>query len=216
MKNIIKKILREGLLGEEMMNSSHLPKETALFSRNDGIYMSLYDPTTNNTYGMITASLRGNYYDMDNVAAEKGFGPYMYEFAMMRAYEKGKGLMPARDGDVREKALNVWMNFYDRDDVKKETIHPFDENGNWNQMYSVAIYTGDEDEFDSPEEFNEFWEELSSEMKDIITKYNCLYSMIPSEDYRKMLGRADEYVKKGRNPARAFSGANNLFQSKYE
>lgn len=216
MKKVIKKLVREGLLGEEMMNSSHLPKETALFSKNEGIYMSLYDPINNNTYGMISASLRGQNYDMNSVAAEKGFGPYMYEFAMMRAYEKGKGVMPSRNGDVRDGALNIWMKFYVRDDVKKQSIHPFDGNGNWNPMYSVAIYTGNEDEFEDPEEFNKFWEELSPETQEIINKYNTVYSMIPSEGYRNMLARSHEYIKKGRNPSRAFSGANNLFMSKYD
>lgn len=216
MKNIIKKLLRESLLDEAMMNSTHLPKETALFSNKFGIYMSLYDPTKDNTYGMISASLRGDYYDMDNVAAEKGFGPYMYELAMMRAYEKGKGLMPARNGDVRSEALGVWLKFYDRPDVKKQNVQPFDENGNWNPMYSVAIYTGDNDEFEDQEEFNEFWENLSPEMQDIMKKYNTVYSMAPSKDYRIMLGRADEYEKKGMYQSRAFNGASNLFASKYD
>ncbi len=212
----IRKRLREGLLGEDMMNSTHLPKETALFSQNNGIYMSLYDPIVKNTYGMISASLRGQNYDVNSVAAEKGFGPYMYEFAMMNAYNKGKGLMPSRDGVVREGALKVWMKFFDRPDVKKQQIAPFDSNGNWNDEYSVAIYTGDEDEFEDQEEFNEFWEELDPETQNIIKIFNTSYSMAPSEDYHNMLARGQEYIKKGMNPSRAFAGAQQLFASKYD
>ncbi len=216
MKCIIKKLLRESLLDEAMMNSTHLPKETALFSQNSGIYMSLYDPIVKNTYGMISASLRGQNYDVNSVAAEKGFGPYMYEFAMMNAYSKGKGLMPSRDGDVREGALKVWMKFFDRPDVKKQQIAPFDSNGNWNNVYSVAIYTGDEEGFENQEDFNEFWEELDPEMQDIMKKFNTSYSMAPSEDYHNMLARGQEYIKKGMNPSRAFAGAQKLFTSMYD
>lgn len=216
MKTIIKKLLREGLLDETMLNSSNLPKETALFSKNNGIYMSLYDPINKNTYGMISASLRGDFYDMNSVASEKGFGPYMYEFAMMKAYSNGKGLVPSRNGDIRSGALNIWLRFYDRKDVKKISIAPFDKNGEWNKNYSVAIYTGDEDEFESPEEFNEFMGELKPEMQEIIKKYNTIYSMEPNDDYKNMLARGDDYVKKGMNPSRAFIGANNLFMSKYD
>jgi hypothetical protein len=216
MKNIIRKLLRESLLDEAMMNSTHLPKETALFSQNNGIYMSLYDPITKNAYGMISASLRGQNYDVNSVAAEKGFGPYMYEFAMMNAYSKGKGLMPSRDGDVRERALDVWLRFYDRTDVKKQQIAPFDSNGNWNDEYSVAIYTGDEEGFDDPEEFQEFWNDLEPETQDIIKKFNTVYSMAPSEDYHNMLARSEAYIKKGMNPERAFKAAQNLFMEKYD
>ena len=216
MKNIIRKLLRESLLDEAMMNSTHLPKETALFSQNDGIYMSLYDPKAKNTYGMISASLRGQNYDVNSVAAEKGFGPYMYEFAMMNAYSKGKGLMPSRDGDVREGALSVWLKFFDRPDVKKQQIAPFDSNGNWNDEYSVAIYTGDEDGFEDQEEFNEFWEELDPETQNILKVFNTSYSMAPSEDYHNMLARGQEYIKKGMNPSRAFAGAQKLFTSMYD
>lgn len=216
MKNIIKKLLREGILGEEMMNSSNLPKETALFSKSNGIYMVLYNPMTKDCYGVISASLRGENYDMDNVATEKGFGPYMYEFAMMKANSKGKGLVPSRNGDIRDGALKVWLKFYDRPDVKKTPILPFDNNGNWNSEYSIAIYTGDEDVFDDVEEFEEFWNNLEPNMQDIIKKYNTIYTMTPNDDYRNMLVRGEEYLKKGMNPQRAFKAGQDLFMEKYD
>lgn len=217
MKSVIKKLLREGLLDEAMLNSSSLPKETALFSKNDKLYLSLYDPMTRTPYGMISASLRGQNYDMGNVVAEKGFGPYMYEFAMMTANLKGKGLMPARDGDVRSEALDVWYKFFDRGDVKKQTIAPFDGSGNWNPEYSTAILSGDEDDsFDNPEEFQEWWDGLNDAEQRVMKIFNSVYFMAPNQDYNDMLVRGKEYVKKGMNPERPFTAAQQLFMSKYD
>lgn len=217
MKTIIKKLLREGLLDEAMLNSSSLPKETALFSRPNKLYMSLYDPMTKTAYGVISAPLRGQNYDIGTVAAEKGFGPYMYEFAMMAANTKGKGVTLARDGNVREEALGVWLKMYDRSDVKKQTIPPFDSSGNWNPNYSTAILTGDEDYgYESPEEFQEYWDDLDSNEQNILTKYNMIYSMAPNQDYRDMLVRGEEYIKKGMNPERAFKAGQDLFFHKYD
>jgi hypothetical protein len=217
MKTIIKKMLREGLLDEGMLTSANLPKETALFSKNGKIYLSLYDPMTRKAYGMISASLRGQNYDMGNVAAEKGFGPYMYELAMMTANIKGKGLMPARDGDIRSEALDVWYKFYDRDNVKKQTIPPFDGSGNPNPEYSIAILSGDEDDsFDSPEEFQEWWDELNDAEQRVMKIFNSIYFMAPNQDYSNMLARGEEYIKKGINPERAFKAGQDLFMSKYD
>lgn len=217
MKDLIKKLLRESLLGEAMLTSKDLPKETALFSKNDGIYLSLYDPMTRTTYGMISASLRGQNYSVVSVAAEKGFGPYMYEFAMMTANQKGKGLMPARDGDVRSEALDVWYRFYDRADVKKQTLAPFDASGNHNPEYSIAILSGDEDfDFENPEEFKEWWDDLDDSEQKVMNIFNSVYFMAPNQDYRDMLARGLAYNKKGMNPSRPFTAAQQLFMQKYD
>lgn len=215
MKNIIKTLLREGLLDEAMLNSSNLPKETALFQGKDRIHLVLYNPITNITYAVISASIRGENYDVDKVAAEKGFGPYIYELAMMMANSKGKGLMADRDGDVREEAFKVWLKFADRTDVKKQQIPPF-KNGTWNPEYSIAILTGQKDKFESPEEFNEYWESLEPKEQNVLTKFNTGYSMAPSTDYQKMLAKSQEYIKKGFNPQKAFKAGSEFFMSKYD
>lgn len=217
MKSIIKKLLREGLLDEGMLNSSNLPKETALFSRPNKLYLSLYDPMTKTAYGMISASLRARNYDIGTVAAQKGFGPYMYEFAMMAANAKGVGVTLARDGDVREEALGVWYKFFDRGDVKKQTIAPFDDSGQPNPEYSIAILSGDEDEsFDNPQEFQEWWDDLDDAEQRVMKIFNSVYFMAPNQDYSDMLARGEEYMKKGMNPERPFSAAQQLFMSKYD
>jgi len=214
MKHIIKKLLRESLLDEAMLNSSNLPKETALFQGKDRIHLVLFNPIANIAYAVISASLRGDNYDVDKVAAEKGFGPYIYELAMMMANMKGKGLMADRGGDVRDEAFKVWMKFADRTDVKKQQIAPF-KNGVWNPEYSIAILTGQEDNFENQEEFNEYWEGLEPKEQDVLTKFNTGYSMVPSSDYQKMLAKSQEYIKKGFNPHKAFRAGSELFMNKY-
>jgi len=216
MKHIIKKLLRENLLGETMLTSKNLPIETALFQKDNRISLVLYDPMTNKSYGVISASLRGQNFDVDKVAAEDGFGPYIYEMAMMMASTKGKGLMPARKGDVRSEALNVWVKFYDRPDVNKTNIAPFDASGKWNPEFSVALYTGSNDTFENPEEYEEWLSEINPETQELIKKYNTVYSMQPNDDFKEMLGRGQNYIKKGFNPIKAFKSGSDLFFSKYD
>lgn len=216
MKQIIKKLLRENLLGEGMLTSKDLPTETALFQKDNRITLVLYNPMTDTSYGVISASLRGQNYDIDRVAAEKGFGPYMYEMAMMMAATKGKGLMPDRKGDVRTEALNLWVRFYDRADVRKETIQPFDSNGRWNPEYSVALYTGNNDVFDSVDEYEQWLSEVDPKTQELLKKYNTVYYMTPSEDFKELLGKGQDYIKKGFRPDKAFKSGQKLFFDKYD
>lgn len=215
MKSIIKQLLRENLLDEAMLNSSNLSPETALFSLDGKLALSLYDPIAKHVFGAISASLRGQNYDVDVIAAESGFGPYMYELAMMAANEKGKGIMPTRNGDIRASALKVWTKFYDRSDVRKESIEPFDANGKWNPEYSVALYTGNNDTFESPEEFQEWWDSINPKTQEVLKKYNTVYYMQPNQYYKELLNRGKVYIKKGFNPRTAITAGNNLFMQKY-
>ena len=134
----------------------------------------------------------------------------------MAANAKGVGVTLARDGDVREEALGVWLKMYDRSDVKKQTIPPFDSSGNWNPSYSTAILTGVDDAYESPEEFQEYWDRLNPNEQNVLNKYNMIYSMAPSQDYKEMLARGEDYVKRGMNPERAFKAGQDLFFEKYD
>lgn len=59
-------------------------------------------------------------YSVSAVAAEKGFGPLIYEIAMTYIYPLG--ITPSRDGDVRGGAYNIYEKFFDRKDVEKKSI----------------------------------------------------------------------------------------------
>ena len=96
----IRKIIRETIyneaeIDEAAMRLSHLPEGTGLFIKdiNAGYDMTLYNPKTKNAYAHIVVVLRdvANDYYVSGVAAEKGFGPFIYELAMMHINKEDKG-----------------------------------------------------------------------------------------------------------------------------
>jgi hypothetical protein len=217
MKNIIKTLLRESLLDEAAFNMSHLPAEAALFIGPKGIDLTLYDPNTEAVYGTIEASLRSqNGYDVDGVAAEKGFGPFIYELAMMQASKKGKGLMPNRSGDVRGQAFNVWEKFYARTDINKTSIEPISPNGDVNPFYRIDILTCDEAEFEDYDDFMDFYNELQDKEKKALAVFNTIYSMKPNTQYNTLIQRGNDYITKGFNIRKAIAAGNKYFSNNYD
>jgi hypothetical protein len=216
-KNLIKTLLRESLLDEAAFNINHLPEDAALFVGPTGVDVTLYDPKSKNVYATLGASLRSQIaYDVDNVAAEKGFGPFIYELAMMHASKRGKGLMPNRGGDVRGEAFNVWEKFYDRSDIQKTTIEPINPNGEVNTFYRIDILTGDEAEFENYDDFMEFYNELQDNEKKALAVFNTIYTMKPNSQYKTLIQRAKDYEANGFNPRKAISAGDNFFQEKYD
>jgi len=59
------------------------------------------------------------------VAAEKGYGPLIYELGIMSSFNRA--LVPTRDGDIRSGAFKVWEKFMDRSDVHKIVLEPGEE-----------------------------------------------------------------------------------------
>jgi hypothetical protein len=218
MKDILKKLLRESLLDEAAFNINHLPEDAALFVGPKGIDVTLYDPKTNAVYASLSASLRNVNlgYDVNSVAAEKGFGPFIYELAMMQASKKTKGLMPNRAGDIRGEAFNVWEKFYDRDDIEKKYIEPLKANGEINPLYRIDILTGDEAEFEDYDDFMEYYNELQYDEKKALAVFNTIYYMKPNSQYNTLIQRAKNFEANGFNTRKAISAGNNFFQEKYD
>lgn len=218
MKNILKKLLRESLLDEAAFNMNHLPEDVALFVGPQGIDLTLYSPESKHVYANINAALRNSElgYDVDNVAAEKGFGPFIYELAMMQASKKGMGLMPNRRGDVRGEAFNVWEKFYNRDDVQKKTIEPMKPNGEVNPFYRIDILTGDEAEFEDYDDFMNYYNDLNVEEKKGLAVFNTVYSMKPNSQYNVLIKRAKDYEANGFKTRIAISAGDRFFQEKYD
>jgi len=172
MKKFIRTFLRESLLDEEAKRISSLPEATALFlnDENRTIDLNLYDPNTNNIYGTISITKEPNYYYVSGVAAERGFGPFMYELAMTYAGKNNMGLMPSRDGDVRGEAWNVWKQFYyNRPDVKKVTLNIGDEG------YTFGILGFDNNNFDSYDEIIKHYNTLNKKNREALNVFNSLY-----------------------------------------
>lgn len=194
MKSTIREILRENLknLNEASKQISDLPEDTGLFVNDNGnwLFFILYSKSEDKIYGTITTSdINGSLklQTVGRVAAEKGYGPLMYEIAM--AYINPGYLMPSRDGDIRSEAWNVWKKFYERKDIGKKTLDISDE------LFSFVIVTGDSHEdFESAEEKQEMYDELSTYDQHAVITFNTMYQ------YRnpmilKLIYKADEQVK---------------------
>jgi len=190
MKKLIKKLLREPLLNEGALTSSHLPEGTGLFVKEkNSSELVLFNPKTKEVYGIINfVYISGNsdFYYVIAVAAEQGFGPLMYQLAMMYIANKHNNyLAPARNGDIKSKAWNIWDKMYQRDDVTKKTLTVTD-----NKFYYDILFPTEEVGDDEREEaFNEL---NPNEQRDLLI-FNSGYTMKPTSDYQKLTSIAQEY-----------------------
>jgi hypothetical protein len=199
-KEFIKKNLRKVLtpsnfeLHEAAKGLNDLPDDIGLFVSDNGTWLNftLYSKSENKIYGVITTSdINGSnkLQEVGRVAAEKGYGPLMYEIAM--GYINPGYLMPTRDGDIRSEAWNVWKKFYGRKDIVKKTLGAKDD------LFSFVITTGDNhEEFDSPEEKQEMFDELPNYDKETVTIFNTMYQY-SNPMILKLIYRADEQIKNG-------------------
>jgi len=143
-KKLIRKLIKESLISEAKKDISELQTGYALIitKKSSILDLFLYDLNEDKVVGQIAAYKRSQMknYGVSTVAAEYGFGSTMYEILMTYIYPYG--IMPARDGDVREGAYNVYKKFFDRKDVKKISLKPedFDYSEEIENMFS------DEDE----------------------------------------------------------------------
>ena len=110
-------------ISEDAKRIESLPSDTGLFIQNlnNGYELVLYSSEEDKVYGIIgVRNFKTNDYFVSYVAAEQGFGVYMYELAMMLLSKEDAGLMPDRSGEIKPKAWNIWKRFYhERGDVYK-------------------------------------------------------------------------------------------------
>lgn len=195
MKTLIKKLLNESLLGEAAVSINQLPKDVALFVQviNDGYDLVLYSKMNDRIYGTISSNSMGKgIQDIGGVAADKGYGPLMYELLMSVIYPRV--LMPSRDGDIRGEAFHVWEVFYTkRNDVVKNTL-PID-----NRYYNFSILTGENDKFNSLDEKQALYDDFVAEDNknaSVLAVFNTMYQGkegIASE----LVNRGLEMIKNG-------------------
>jgi len=208
MKKIINEILVEALksrlLDEGKLGINDLPKTTGLYisknpSSTNAIDINLYDPKQDKCYGGMQININDSskYFYVVSVAAEKGYGPLVYEVAMMFLNSKGQMLMSARDGDTKEAAWSVWKKFYDRSDVSKNTLDKDDP------QFSYYIFF--DDKFENTEERDEWYGESTDEELKELAIFNTGFSMSPNEEYKTLVGRADkEYYDNARETCTTF------------
>ena len=210
----IKKIIRiEDSIKEVALREKDLTNSTALFIRtiNQGYDLVLYDPKNKRTFAVITISQRDHYgknYFVTGVAADKGYGPFIYELAMMHLSKEEIGLMPARDGDVREAAFGVWEKFYKRNDVDKIT---FPSNNNYFRFDILGFERSDFDD----DEFDEWFSGLNKEDIHTLNVFNSAYSIEPDEQYKILVNRALDYEISGFDQSKAIDSGSDFFSNSY-
>ena len=210
----VRKVIREVMskvLGEDAMRLSALPKEAGLFIReiNSGYDLVLYNPKEKKTYATITIILRKeeNYF-VTGVAAERGFGPFIYELAMMHISSEGKGLMPTRDGGIRGESWNVWKFFYEkRQDVGKKTFSVFDKDYNFNLI--------DDIDWENDEEKVEIYNEMEESQKYNLKIFNSAYFLKANNDYYKLKEIANTWLNNGFDKDIAIEAGDELWHDKY-
>lgn len=199
-------------IDEAAFTSTHLPEGTGLFieENNSGASLTLYNPKNKETYATITFISHiseGPFHWVSGVAAEKGFGPLIYELAFMYIHEQNSKLMPSRDGNVRGGAFNVWEKMYKRNDVNKIEFDV--ENNN----FRFDIITGEESRT-TPEERLGWFDELTANEQFTLKVFNAAYSKTPTKEYKELINIAHRYPEKIHDKAHAEGDL--LWQSSYD
>lgn len=126
-RNKIRKIIKENLslINEIKKNINDLDENNyslVITKKNNIINFILYNNKELKVEAVLSMFKNNEMenYSVSAVAAEKGFGPLIYEIAM--TYIHPLGITPSRDGDVREGAYNIYEKFFDRKDVQKKSI----------------------------------------------------------------------------------------------
>jgi len=169
------------MVKEDMAQIGDISKDLVLVTgKRDGsdTFMILYNYETQRIQGIIGFQDAGGDNHVSVVAAEKGYGPLMYELAMM--YSSPKGLMPTRNGDVKDSAKNVWIKFFNRDDIEKRTIDL--GSGGYGEPFSDFFY-------DEKGEFE------VDKMKKI---FNTKYYKSPTPEFHKLV-RSSKGIMKEKN-----------------
>lgn len=147
MKELIRKKLIESLnnLNEIATTINDLAPTVALFIPKKD-YLILYDYKADQVYGMISFDKESDmkYYYVGAVAAEKGFGPLMYELAMTYIYPNG--LTADRYHSTSDAAIKIHNFMYNRNDVKHIYLN---SNNNPNKSLDSAYFYQNKSTFDT-------------------------------------------------------------------
>lgn len=153
-----------------------------------GASVELFDFKTSRVLGTIKyKAASNNIMQFVAVAAEKGYGPLMYELGIMTAFNKP--MVPTRDADIRGGAFSVWEKFMSRSDVKKIVLQPGDE------------------------AFSEEYYEIGDKEGEI---GNTALLKAPSGEYSELLKRGNELAAKYKiYPEEVKQRGDNFFSYKY-
>jgi hypothetical protein len=146
--NLLRKLIREAI-ESVVLNEAAVPMSEILKNPNIGLVTTkkgnsfqlvLYDFRAHRVLATTDCvHVSDNIFQQTGVAAEKGYGPIIYELAMMTIYNNGLTL--TRSGDIRGTAFEVWKKFFHRSDVGKFTIP--ETSKSYSEEYPEGDYEGD-------------------------------------------------------------------------
>lgn len=204
-------ILKEELnkLIEGKFDSSHLPEDIGLFTPrpiNRDTDLILYSLSENKVYGVLSYWEFDKFSSVTSVAAEKGFGPFLYEMAMMHT----GGLAPARNGDITGGAWNVWTKFYKNPNIVKFDIPIFSEDYSFSLITQRAHYNL------KLSEKKELYESMDIDAKIKLKIFNSVYSIDRNNEYPTLINNAKiTFKENGANLREISDMANDFFDQKY-
>ncbi len=139
-------------------------------------YFTLFDFTNSKVLAFLymrSLNAEGSIYEIENVAAEKNYGPDIYDLALMQIFPKG--IKP--DIIIKPQALNVWKYYYEkRSDIHK--IQLKSDNPDYVNRYEVDIHSGYKDD---PE---------------ALKLINTVYYKNPDQYLKILLEKGREYMSK--------------------
>jgi len=126
MRDLIKRLLNEGLINEKKMTLNDLGDIVLLTKStldSDGGEFLFYNYKLEEPIGYISFGYvpNGDVFMVGGVYSQRGYGPLLYELAMTYVYPNGLTL--SQDGGTSGDAQDVWEKFEMRDDVRKEPIN---------------------------------------------------------------------------------------------
>ncbi len=215
--------ISERIIDEAMLGINELPPTVGLFISefHSGVVFSLFDYENNKTYAMMNIELKESAYNVSAVAAEKGFGPLMYELAMMYVNTKNSTLQPDISGGVKDKAMKIWLQFYDRKDIPKDTLEPTDFEFSYTILGELHPSDPNYKEL-SYEDKTYSWSHLQQrygvnqeEGEKILLAYNSVYWMAPNQTYKELIKRAEEAENNGVDPEKALDSGSDYWDRRY-
>jgi len=157
------------------------------------IKIVLYDHVTQAIHGYMWATnYKNEYYIVERIGADKGWGPFLYELLMQSIYPLG--LKPSEM--IRPEAINVWKKFQQNPNIETQPINSTSLN------YAVAW---------KPDEFAE--PIVGAPELGII---NQIYKLHPYNYFRPYVEESEQIIKNNNiSKTTVFKHALDFFQSKY-
>lgn len=157
------------------------------------IKIVLYDYVTKSIHGYVWATnFKNEYFIVERISADKGWGPFLYELLMQSIYPLG--LKPSEM--IRPEAINVWKKFQQNSNIETEPITSTSLN------YAVAW---------KPDEFAE--PIVGAPELQII---NQIFKLHPYNYFRPYMEESENIIKNNNiSKTVVFKHALDFFQSKY-